>query len=295
MAELQSRVVERMHRKKPMLTRAFIPIVSTVIPLQLIAWFAERYIKTEAALRLASDLPPSRAASIVDHLSTEYLLELIQQIEPLEISSLLYHINPSTTARIAKVLADERSFADMSRLVGFLAPESMISAVRVLHSGDDLLKVALHVEDKKLLSPAIASLPTKKLPGLFSAAEKGGHWEEVFGIVDVMDPATQRQLGERLSDLNSSDMTAFLHAALQLNTWPQLLQICLDLSEYARARLANNIAMQEESLHLKFMQAAQQQGQMQTLLKLVSLMPMPDQRRLVRMAGRHGIRITSVL
>lgn len=270
-------------------------VFARFVPAKLCAWFTERYLSAEATLAISQKLPPQKSAAIVNYLSSEYLLQLIPMLDPLASQKLLAEISPAAVARIAKILVDQREFGSISRLVGYLSPAAMMQAMGAFHSASDLLNVALQVEDKLLLSPAVAALPAQRLSGLLIAAEKAGQWPELFHIIEVMDAPTRHQLGERLAELPSHSMRGLLNASLALNAWPKLLQICLSLSQHAQEQLALNIAQQDEALHLKFMQAARQQGEMQTLLKLVGHMPIADQRRLVRMAGRNGIRITSVL
>ncbi|GEM_PF-3513542 len=295
MVQLQSQIQEQARRETPVAEHNFLIWAGRLLPARISAWFIERFLQPPSTASLAAQMPPRKAAAIVEHLSTDYLVNATRCIEPDQLQALLLLISPETTGRIAKYLADDRAFAEMSGLVAYLSPRSITSVVRVLYSGDDLLKIATQVEDKYLLAPAIAHLPTKRLPGLFSAAETDDNWQVIFDIVEALDASTKRQLGERLADLAHTDMTDLLWASLRLNTWSQLLVIWQSLSGHARERLAANIANQEEGLHLKFIEVAEQQGRMQSLLKLISDMPLADQRRLVRLAGRKGIRITSVL
>lgn len=294
MAELESRIPKLMIEGRGLLNN-LMTLAARVLPSRLCAWYVEHFIPPEGALAFAQSIPPPKVASIVDHLSTDYLVALTLEVDPVDNRPLLAAISPEAVSRIAKALVDQREFTPISRLVGYLSPAAMSRTVRMFHSAGDLLMVALEVEDKRLLSPAVAGLPTQRLAGLLVAAERGEKWHEIFDIMDAMDAGTQRQLGERLADLPARDMSGLLSAALRMDTWPKLLQIYQGLSEHAQERLAANISEQEESLHLRFMQAAHEKGQMQVLLKLVSRMPLSDQRRLVRMAARHGIRITSVL
>lgn len=275
--------------------RELVVFIARITPTRVSAWSVQRFLPPHTAASLAPDLPPDRAASIVEYLSTDYLLQTLRWVDANNFGPLLKSISPQTAGRLAKSLADQREFTEMSALVAYLSPEAMVAAVKVFHSGHDLLKAASLIKEKHLLSPAILSIPAKKLPGLFSAADSAGLWREIFSIVDAMNADTQDQLGLRLAELGRNEITSFLRASLRLNTWPQLLEICLRIQPGAQSNLAALIAMQDETLHLGFMRSAQEQGKMQLLLKLVSCMPMDDQRRLVRMAGRNGIRITSVL
>lgn len=270
-------------------------IAGRLLPVSVTAWVMSRYIPLEVARDLATKFPPARAALIADALPSEYLASLSLSLNAEQARYLLPEILPGTASRIAKLLVDRREFVAMSRLVAYLAPASMARAVSEFHSAADLLKVAMEVDEKSLLSPAVAGLPSQRLGAVLLAAEKGGHWQEIFDLMHAMDASTQGILGERLAELPAEDITGLLHASLDRGTWPELLQICLGLSEHAQLRLAEKISLQDEELHLRFMLAAKEIGKMQLLLKLVGYMPMPAQRRLVRLAGRHGIRITSAL
>lgn len=278
-----------------MLMRLGVMLPILCMPAGFIARFAPRVLSPRQAAGFSTSIPVTRAVEIIDRLDTDYLVRTLEWIDPQGMDSLLREVTPATAARIARHLADSRDFADMSSLVGYLSPEAMAACVQVFHNGHDLLKVAGHVTEKHLMAPAILSLPARKLPGLFSAADSAGRWRDIFDIVDAMPHATQDMLGHRLCELESHDLTSFLRASLRLEAWPQLLDICLRLSPQDREMLATMIGEQDETLHLGFMRSARDQGKMQLLLRLVSCMPMHDQRRLVRLAARNGIRITSVL
>ncbi len=270
-------------------------VLGRITPSKLSAWFIFRYIPVAVAANLSLKFPAQKVASIADHLPSVYLVDLSLSLNAESARYLLPEISPATSSRIARQLVDQREFVAISRLVAYLAPAAMAHAVYEIQSPSDLLKVAAEIDEKHLLSPAIIGLPSERLGSLLVAAENGAYWQVVFDIVSAMDEATQRQLGERLAEVPAQELTAFLHASLAFGAWPELLRICLDMSEHAQRQLAEKISEQAEDLHLKFMLQAKEQGQMQVLLKLVSAMPMPAQRRLVRMAGRHGIRITSAL
>ena len=295
MAKSESTYFSGLGKGESKLAPLIISLAGRITPVAQCAWFVQRYLHPESAANVAMYLPGKKAAAIVDRLSTQYLVNVTKWVDAVRLTPLLRQISPEAASRIAKQLADERDFAAMSGLTAYLSAEAMVACVRELHSGDDLLKVAEHIEEKHLLSPAILSLSAKQLPVLFSAADAAGKWVEIFSIVDVMDDSTRIELGQRLATLEPLDIRSFLRASLRLNTWPQLLDICLAMEPEARQTLAASIAEQDEGLHTGFLRSAKEQGKMQLLLKLVGEMPMDDQRRLVRMAGKHGIRITSVL
>lgn len=144
---------------------------SRLLPVGVVAQLAEKVFGPLLSARITGLLDPERAVDVGSRLPASFLADVAVELDPRRASAVLARIPADQIAAITRELLARGEFVTMGRFVGHLPDESLRAAVNV--SGpDDLLQVALVLENKDRLGHLLELVGPQRTEQILEAADR---------------------------------------------------------------------------------------------------------------------------
>jgi hypothetical protein len=144
---------------------------SRLLPVGVVAQIGEKVFGPLLSARITGLLDPDRAVEVGSRLPDSFLADVAVELDPRRASAVLARIPADRIAAITRELLARGEFVTMGRFAGYLPDESLQAAVDV--SGpDDLLQVALVLENKERLGDLLELLGPQRTDQILEAADR---------------------------------------------------------------------------------------------------------------------------
>jgi hypothetical protein len=144
---------------------------SRLLPVGVVAQMGEKVFGPLLSARITGLLDPDRAVDVGSRLPDSFLADVAVELDPRRASAVLARIPADRIAAITRELLARGEFVTMGRFVGHLPDESLQAAVDV-SSPDDLLQVALVLENKDRLGDLLEMVGTERVDQILEAADR---------------------------------------------------------------------------------------------------------------------------
>ncbi len=144
---------------------------SRLLPVGVVAQIGEKVFGPLLSARITGLLDPDRAVDVGSRLPDSFLADVAVELDPRRASAVLARIPADQIAAITRELLARGEFVTMGRFVGHLPDESLQAAVDV--SGpDDLLQVALVLENRERLGDLLEMVGPERTDQILEAADR---------------------------------------------------------------------------------------------------------------------------
>jgi hypothetical protein len=146
---------------------------SRLLPVAVVAQMGEKVFGALLSARITGLLDPDRAVEVAARLPDGFLADVAVELDPRRASAMIARIPADRIAAVTRELLARGEFVTMGRFVGHLPDASLQAAVEV--SGpDDLLQVALVLENKDRLGHLLGLLGPERTDQILEAADRAG-------------------------------------------------------------------------------------------------------------------------
>jgi hypothetical protein len=256
---------------------------SKLIPSKLAATIGESVFGPVLCARVTGVLDPHRAVDIAERLSTRFLADVTEHLDPRRASRVIGELPPARVAEIAEELARREQYITMGSVVGHLSKAATVAALSVVDD-ETLLRTAYVVESKGSLGSLVALLDEDRLETIIATASEADLWPEAL---DVMGHVSERQRGE-LADIAAAQddevLEGLVRAAQREGLWGVLLPVTRAMSPASRERFVTLPAIQTRTVLAAIVDAAAHEYLWADLLSFLPLLPAPARRRVAALA-----------
>jgi hypothetical protein len=144
---------------------------SRLLPVGVVAQMGEKVFGALLSARITGLLDPDRAVEVAARLPDGFLADVAVELDPRRASAMIARMPAERIAAVTRELLTRGEFVTMGRFVGHLPDESLQAAVEV--SGpDELLQVALVLENKDRLGHLVALIGPQRTAQILEAADR---------------------------------------------------------------------------------------------------------------------------
>lgn len=144
---------------------------SRLLPVAVVAQMGEKVFGPLLSGRITGLLDPDRALDVAARLPDAFLADVAVELDPRRASAVIARIPAHRIAAITRELAARGEYVTMGRFVGHLPDASLQAAVDV-SSPEDLLQVALVLENRERLGDYLAMAGPERLSQVLEAADR---------------------------------------------------------------------------------------------------------------------------
>jgi muconolactone delta-isomerase len=156
---------------------------SRILPVGVVAQMGEKVFGPLLSARITGLLDPDRAVEVAARLPDGFLADVAVELDPRRASQVIARIPADRIAAITRELLARGEYVTMGRFVGHLPDASLRAAVDV--SGpDDLLQVALVLENKDRLGDLLDMLGPERTERILEAADRADLGPEARTILE---------------------------------------------------------------------------------------------------------------
>lgn len=184
------------------------------LPGPVAASFAERFLPPRLAARVAENLQPAQAASLVGRIDVDYLAELAMALDPTSSADVVAAIPPPQVAQVATALFRRGQHVTMAELASSVSREGLRAAVAAA-SARDLLLCLPHAEWTADLDAVVDDLPDARVDELLREVARDGLWSEAEALLTAVDPAVVDRVVHRAAVLDDALVDRFRDAGAQ--------------------------------------------------------------------------------
>lgn len=181
------------------------------LPGPVAASFAERFLPPRLAARVAENLTPSQAASLVGRIDVGYLAELAVALDPTASADVVAAIPPPQVAQVATELFRRGRHVTMAELAGAVSLAGLRAAVDAA-SARDLLLCLPHAEWTADLDAVVDALPDARVDELLREVARDGLWSEAEALLTSVDPTVVDRVVHRAAVLDEALVHRFRSA-----------------------------------------------------------------------------------
>jgi hypothetical protein len=156
---------------------------SRLLPVGVVAQMGEKVFGPLLSARITGLLDPDRAVDVAARLPDAFLADVAVELDPRRAGAVLARIPADRIAAITRELLARGELVTMGRFVGHLPDESLQAAVDV--SGpDDLLQVALVLENRERLGDLLEMVGPQRTEQILDAADRAELGPEARGLLE---------------------------------------------------------------------------------------------------------------
>ncbi|BBH17817.1 hypothetical protein Back2_21040 [Nocardioides baekrokdamisoli] len=170
--------------------------LSKKVPAAISAKMAEAAFGPVLSARIAGALDPADAAKMSALLSPEFLAQVSRDVDPARVASIIKLLPDDLIIKVGRILLREHDTIALARFVASVSP-AVVTAVLEGADGNELLELALYVDDRAALDSIIAEFSDERLSAVL-AATKGFHGatdkemaDAAVALVAALTPATR--------------------------------------------------------------------------------------------------------
>jgi hypothetical protein len=250
-----------------------IAAISRTLPTSVNVRITLRAFSPLLAARIAGEMPPDRAAALVNRMPVEYLAEGCVHLDPRRAEPLISRIEQDRALAVVQELVRRDDFITLGRLLD-ASSEGLLAHLADAISDDALLRIGGFAESGEQLTRAIGVLSEDRLRGLVRRGMTGPPELRAAGLA-VMGRLTDGRLRSRLAEYAAAEdeevLVGLLLTALDSGAVGELLTAVAAMTEPTRRRVANLPALDDPVTRKRLTHAAIDLGLGPLLARLAEL------------------------
>ncbi|MFE6646967.1 hypothetical protein ACFVJS_10420 [Nocardioides sp. NPDC057772] len=147
--------------------------VSKKLPAAVTAKITEIAMGPMLSARVAAVMDPADAAKLAGHLKPEFLAQLSVHLDPSRVEAIIARLDRSLVVDVGRRLLADGHVLTLARFTGVVGPETSLQVMDGA-SGEEILQVALFLDDTSVLDPIIAGLSDETLAEVVAATGDQG-------------------------------------------------------------------------------------------------------------------------
>lgn len=283
---LRERVVDALYDEHRAAFRR-VAAITRMLPTPVNVRIALRAFSPMLAARVAGEMPPERAAELVNRMPVEYLAEACVHLDPRRAAPLVRRVEPDRAVAVVIELVARGEFITLGRLLD-AATEHIVRDVAATVPDEALLRIGFYAESAAQVTTAVALLPPDRLRGVVRTALTGPAELRSAGlslIGRLTDPILRGRLAEYAAEADDEALTGMLTTAIEDGALVELLTTVAAMGEHAQRRVLALPALAEQETLVHLVRATEKHGMLATLAPLLDNMD-DDLRRRFRAAAR---------
>ncbi len=256
---------------------------SKLLPAKLAATIGESVFGPILCARLTGILDPQRAVDIAERLSTSFLADVTEHLDPRGASRVIGELPAVRVAEIAEELAYREQYITMGSMVGHLSKAATVAALEVVDD-EALLRTVSVVESKGSLGSLVALLPEERLETVIRTASEAELWPEALEVMGYVSERQRGELAEIAATQDDEVLEGLVRTAQHDSLWGVLLPVTRAMSPAGRARFVNLPSIQTRTVLAAIVDAAAQESLWPDLLAFLPLLPAPARGRVAALA-----------
>lgn len=142
--------------------------VSKKLPAAVTAKITEIAMGPMLSARVAAVMDPADAAKLAGHLKPEFLADLSVHLDPSRVEAIIARLDRSLVVDVGRRLLADGHVLTLARFTGVVGAETSLQVMDGA-SGEEILQVALFLDDTSVLDPIIAGLSDETLAEVVAA------------------------------------------------------------------------------------------------------------------------------
>ena len=274
-----------------------VAMASKLLPIPLIALIAEHVFGALLCARVAGLIAPDRAAELAQRLRTGFLADVTLEIDPRHVREVIKRIPISRIVEVALELARRGEFVTLARFVDYVSSDAIKAVMDKLTDNAALLHIAFFVEDKTRLNDLIGFLPEARLKDIIflAADESQDLWPEALALMNYVNPAWRKRLGDLAASLDESVISSMARSAHIKQLWGSVLPIIAVMGRPQQERLLGLPILQETGVLEAIVRTVDVDHLWEQLIPLVPSLPLPERERLARLPLLRESRVLNLV
>ena len=194
---------------RPSLVR--VAALSKAVPVAVAVKLTEAVLPPLIAARTSELLEPHRAAELVSRISPKYLADVSLYMDAARAPEVVAAIPAARVAEVAAELAKREEWIVIGSFVAQVGDEALAASV-ARFDGEQLLRIALVLDDLSRLDDIGGMLTDGQLDELLVAAAKFALWPELSELVANLAPARVARLAGHYVELAADARAAYEQA-----------------------------------------------------------------------------------
>jgi hypothetical protein len=256
----------------PALSRAV--SASRLLPAGLTARVSEQMLDPALAARMATQMPPDRAAKVVDHLSTEYLADVAQILDPAGARGIVERMSDELVLEVADVLLGREEYLSLARFVD-VASDTVVAAVLSEVADEQLLHLALGLESTARLDEIMRDLDDERVAGTVRAAVRAGLPLEALTLTAEVDGRNLARLAAGVAELDDDELTEIVRTTTREQAWSDALRLVASMEPEQQRRMLELPVSREPEVLAAIVAAVHDEDLWAQLVGLLELMDRP--------------------
>lgn len=254
LAEIPS---EQLHRLREQVTAVLfdprsgtlgrLAAASRLLPVGLVATFAQRAFGPVLSARMAGLLEADRAVQMAARLPAPFLADIAGELDPRRAHQLIAAIPPDQISQVARELVRRGDHLTMGSFVGYLEPAAIGAALGELDD-EGLIRVAMVLENKASFATVVDAIGADRLAGVIDQVAEHGLWAEALDLLSNLDETARTEVIELAATRDDAVLSALIEAARRQGLWETVLPLTARMSPASRRRFATLPALQQDEV-----------------------------------------------
>jgi hypothetical protein len=228
--------------------------ITRTLPTSLNVRIALRAFSPLLAARIASEMPPERAAELANRMPVDYLAESCVHLDPRRAEPLITRIDRARVVAVVSELIRRGDFITLGRMLD-ASTEEMLSDISTTVADEALLRIGLYAESGAQLTRAMQALPAQRLRAVVHSALTGApdvRSAALAMVSRVEDDELRGRLAAYAAELDDATLTALLHTAVAEDAVTELLTAVAAMPDPARKRVLALPALRDPAFRPRF-------------------------------------------
>ncbi|CAM3073279.1 hypothetical protein [Skermania piniformis] len=185
----------------------------SLVPAGVAAKIATTFFGPALCGPIAANLPPAKAAGLIEQLPVGFLADTARYIDPDVAAPVVRALDSRSMSPVVQELLRRGDHVSLARFVNALTDRQLRQIVPQVRTGDDLLLTALNVETAQRLDALLALLPDDRVAALLQAAVDRDLVAESIPVLAAVSPQAQQRLARIAAGLGTEVSAAVAAAA----------------------------------------------------------------------------------
>jgi hypothetical protein len=225
--------------------------ITRTLPTSLNVRIALRAFSPLLAARIASEMPPERAAELANRMPVDFLAEGCVHLDPRRAEPLITRIDRARVVAVVSELIRRGDFITLGRMLD-ASTEEMLSDISTTVPDEALLRIGLYAESGAQLTRAMRALPAERLRAVVHSALTGEPDVRAAALAVVSrleDDELRGRLAAYAAELDDATLTELLHTAVAEDAMTELLTAVAAMPEPARTRMLALPELRDSAFH----------------------------------------------
>ncbi|TDV47806.1 hypothetical protein [Actinophytocola oryzae] len=259
-----------------------VAMITRVLPTGVNVRIALRAFSPMLSARIASVMPPEKAAELANRMPVEYLTEACVHLDPRSAGPLIHRIEQARVLAVVAALIERGDFITLGRLLD-TATLPIVREVSATAPTEALLRIGFYAESDDHLTRAVALLPEERLHRIVRDALTGPRELRSAGLSlmgRLTDEALRGRLAEFVVQAEDEHLTALLRTAVEDGAVRELLLAVSAMGENAQRRVLTLPALSEPHTLGQLVRAVEKHGLWRRMAPIAALMDADLRRRI---------------